>query len=353
MVDEGRPDLMRGDSWRRPSLGQSAYGGITHHGRFGSRPGDQLSDDPRDVTPRAEQRCLAPARGRLGAPDLAHVRPDDGGRSRGDHRPGGDGPPASDAPADGQRAGRLDAVAGWQRAEARGSGSRPRGRGVDRGRGQAPRQDHAHEVVSAGRGPRVRGGHRHHPGQRRRQCRSSTAPGTSSSGWIATDGTTTLLCADDGPGFGEGEIPHAFELGYRGPSQASRVPGTGAGLAGCALLAKWMSAQIDVANLSGGGALVSLTFPATDPGGLSQVRPHPGRTDRSGTDLSVRPAVSAHGPQCLRCGRHGWCHPAWSAGTPRCRAEVPSPPCPRAPRGSRRARCASCCQPSRARAAAR
>ena len=43
------------------------------------------------------------------------------------------------------------------------------------------------------------------------------------------------------------------------------MPGTGAGLAGCALLAKWMSAQIDVANLSGGGALVSLTFPATIP----------------------------------------------------------------------------------------
>ena len=82
---------------------------------------------------------------------------------------------------------------------------------------------------------------------------------------VATDGTTSLLCADDGPGFAEDEIPHAFELGYRGPSQASRVPGTGAGLAGCALLAEWMSARIDVANLSGGGALVSLRFPATIP----------------------------------------------------------------------------------------
>ena len=79
---------------------------------------------------------------------------------------------------------------------------------------------------------------------------------------VATDRTTSLLCADDGPGFAEDEIPHACELGYRGPSQASRVPGTGTGLAGCALLAEWMSARIDVANLSGGGALVSLRFPA-------------------------------------------------------------------------------------------
>jgi signal transduction histidine kinase len=79
---------------------------------------------------------------------------------------------------------------------------------------------------------------------------------------ITTDGVVTLLCEDDGPGFGEGEIPHAFELGYRGPSQASCVPGTGAGLAGCELLAKWMSAEIHVANVPGGGALVSLAFPA-------------------------------------------------------------------------------------------
>jgi signal transduction histidine kinase len=66
--------------------------------------------------------------------------------------------------------------------------------------------------------------------------------------------------SDDGPGFAEEDLPHVFEPLYRGDKARAGGGGAGLGLAIARRLARAHGADVEAANLPGGGARVTVQF---------------------------------------------------------------------------------------------
>ena len=76
------------------------------------------------------------------------------------------------------------------------------------------------------------------------------------------DGTLTVR--DHGPGIGEADLPHVFDRFYRAAA-ARALPGSGLGLAIVKQTVDDHGGSVTVANVDGGGALVTLRFDADAP----------------------------------------------------------------------------------------
>jgi two-component system sensor histidine kinase MprB len=70
-----------------------------------------------------------------------------------------------------------------------------------------------------------------------------------------------LSVRDHGPGFREEDLPFVFDRFYRAVDARSR-PGSGLGLAIVRQTAEAHGAEIEAANAPGGGAVLTLRFPA-------------------------------------------------------------------------------------------
>lgn len=85
-----------------------------------------------------------------------------------------------------------------------------------------------------------------------------------------TEDRVTLEVLDDGPGFPDGFVPHAFERFRRGDySRAARDGGTGLGLAIVAALVDAHGGAISAANRPEGGACVRMELPRTPTAGTN------------------------------------------------------------------------------------
>lgn len=71
----------------------------------------------------------------------------------------------------------------------------------------------------------------------------------------------TLTVRDHGPGFADADLPHVFERFYRS-ADARGKPGSGLGLAIVAQVAWMHGASVEAANAPGGGACLTVAFPA-------------------------------------------------------------------------------------------
>ncbi len=78
----------------------------------------------------------------------------------------------------------------------------------------------------------------------------------------ARPGTAVLTVADTGPGIPEADLPHVFERFWRGTGAKGRS-GTGIGLAVVAELAAAHGGSVTAASPPGGGAVFTVTLPAT------------------------------------------------------------------------------------------
>ena len=86
--------------------------------------------------------------------------------------------------------------------------------------------------------------------------------------WSPEDGTVEVSLAggalsvrDHGPGFREEDLPFVFDRFYRAGDARSR-PGSGLGLAIVRQTAEAHRGEVEAANASGGGAMLTLRFPA-------------------------------------------------------------------------------------------
>jgi two-component system sensor histidine kinase MprB len=76
---------------------------------------------------------------------------------------------------------------------------------------------------------------------------------------VLADGA--LSVRDHGPGFREEDLPFVFDRFYRAADARSR-PGSGLGLAIVRQMAEAHGAEVEAANAPGGGAVLTLRFPA-------------------------------------------------------------------------------------------
>lgn len=89
--------------------------------------------------------------------------------------------------------------------------------------------------------------------------------------WSPPDGVVevglhggALSVRDYGPGIDPDDLPFVFDRFYRAPAARSR-PGSGLGLAIVRQAATAHGAEIEAANAEGGGSILSLRFPASEP----------------------------------------------------------------------------------------
>ncbi|HEY4009920.1 MAG TPA: HAMP domain-containing sensor histidine kinase [Acidobacteriaceae bacterium] len=89
-------------------------------------------------------------------------------------------------------------------------------------------------------------------------------------------GRVDLFIRDHGEGIDESDGPLLFEPFYRGdPSRSRRSGGTGLGLSICKAICDRIAGSISIANHAGGGAIVTVTLPASQVGEAGTVDDSP------------------------------------------------------------------------------
>jgi len=77
-----------------------------------------------------------------------------------------------------------------------------------------------------------------------------------------TAGDIETTITDDGPGIAPHDLPRAFDRFHRGNGQCAGTPGTGLGLSIAQQIARTHGGRLAIANLDGGGCVVTVTLPA-------------------------------------------------------------------------------------------
>lgn len=89
------------------------------------------------------------------------------------------------------------------------------------------------------------------------------SPGSSVNMWAGrADGTVSVVVSDRGPGFSQDVLDRAFEPFVRGRTATDDEAGAGLGLAIVRAVAEGHGGRATAENLPGGGACVTLSFPA-------------------------------------------------------------------------------------------